>query len=431
MKIVPCFWFLVISLAAVSCATDTGTESAVHQTPALSASSSITIDAGTYTDSFGEIGSVKPGTDLAYTTASGESWLAYDVVVPEAGRYEVVLTAAAMGEGATAWIEDYYENPDGRTYNITGSIDLAMTNEVSNSFERHTKTGSPLNAGTHKMKLHLKGDVRVEKFEFTLIKPHVPTPVSLKQNMSGEEWVIVWSDEFDGTGLPDTSKWTFDIGDWGWGNNELQYYTENRVENARLEGGNLIIEARKNDEGNKWTSARLTTRGKVAFTYGRIEFRARVPKEKGNWAAGWTLGDSYVDEISWPYCGEIDILESVGYEMDDATGDGKAHASAHCGAYYFKLGNQPTGIIDVKNMNEAFQTYAVDWGPDGMTASVDGISYFTYNDTSTPLSWPFDKPQNIILNLAMGGGWGGLQGMDESVTSQKFVLDYVRVYEKR
>ncbi len=424
------FCCLVICLAS-SCAPDAVSEEVVMSDSTLLVQTIITIEAESFTDSGGEVGSDKPNSELNYITTVDESWLAFNVIVPEAGRYIMELTASAGAEGATAWIEDYYDNPDGRTYNVTGTIIMDAGDENSESFQQYTKTGSPLNAGTHKMKLHLKGNVRVDKFEFKLIKPHVHTPVSLTQNMSGEEWVIVWSDEFDGTGLPDTSKWTFDIGDWGWGNNELQYYTENRVENARLEDGNLIIEALKNDEGNEWTSARLTTRGKVSFTYGRIEFRARVPKEKGNWAAGWTLGDSYLDEISWPYCGEIDILESVGYEMDDATGDGKAHASAHCGAYYFKLGNQPTGIIDVKNMNEAYHTYAVDWGPDGMTASVDGISYFTYNDTSTPLSWPFDKPQNIILNLAMGGGWGGLQGMDENVTSQKFMLDYVRVYEKR
>ena len=141
------------------------------------------------------------------------------------------------------------------------------------------------------------------------------------------------------------------------------------------------------------------------------------------------IGQLAEQKLSWPYCGEIDILESVGYEMDDETGDGIAHASAHCGAYYFKLGNQPTGIIPVANMYEEFHTYAVEWTPEKIEAFVDGISYFVYNDTSSELAWPFSKPQNIILNLAMGGGWGGAQGMDESVTSQKMVVDYVRVYE--
>jgi beta-glucanase (GH16 family) len=164
--------------------------------------------------------------------------------------------------------------------------------------------------------------------------------------------------------------------------------------------------------------------------YGKIEIHAKLPAEKGNWAAGWTLGDSYVDELSWPYCGEIDILESVGYEMDNETGNGIAHASAHCGAYYFKLGNQPTGTIPVENMDDTFHTYSVEWTPEKIEAFVDGVSYFIYEDTSTELSWPFSDPQNLILNLAMGGGWGGLMGMDPSVDLQRMEVDYVRVYQK-
>ena len=142
------------------------------------------------------------------------------------------------------------------------------------------------------MKLHLNGKgAKVDWVKFTLMKKHQLTPQTLTQKTDGTEWKIVWSDEFDGEGLIDTSKWTYDIGNWGWGNNELQYYTENRLENARQENGNLIIEARKNDMGEQWTSARLTTRGKVTFVYGRIECRAKVPPNRGNWAAGWTLGD--------------------------------------------------------------------------------------------------------------------------------------------
>jgi hypothetical protein len=391
----------------------------------------VVVNADRFTQSQGKVEKKSNSESATFVTSEGQgNWLAYEVEIPQAGRYVVNLYAVTKDTIANAWIEDYFDNTDGRTYNITGTIAIDRNNTNDHSFLPHTKKGSPLNAGKHAIKLHLNGSVDVEKIEFTLIKPHVATPKTLTQKMDGLELFIAWSDEFDGTGLPDTSKWTFDYGDWGWGNNELQYYTENRTKNARLENGNLVIEAHKNDDGMTWSSARLTTRGKVAFLYGRIEFRAKVPKQRGNWAAGWTLGDDYVDELSWPYCGEIDILESVGYEMDDVTGDGKAHASAHCGAYYFKLGNQPTGITDVKNMNEDFHTYAVDWNPDGIIAYVDNVEYFRYEDTSTPLSWPFDKPQNIILNLAMGGGWGGLEGMDPAVTSQKMIIDYVRVYEK-
>ena len=362
------------------------------------------------------------------TSSSAESWVTFNVDIPTPGRYKVELNSMGTSNQASAWLEDYITNKDGRNYNVTGS----MTIPNNNTFTSVSKDGSPLNKGTHEMKLHLKGEnIKVDWLKFTLIKKHQLTPKTLTQNTIGKDWDLVWSDEFNGKGEIDNSKWIFDIGDWGWGNNELQYYTENRLKNARQENGNLIIEAHKNDMGSKWTSARLTTRGKVTFLYGRIEIRAKVPNKRGTWAAGWTLGDDYVDELSWPYCGEIDILESVGYEMDDETGNGIAHASTHNGAYYFKLGNHQTGIVDVKNMNNEFHTYTIDWGKEFMTAYVDGVEYFTYKDDKTKNAWPFGRPQNLILNLAMGGGWGGAQGMDESMTSQQYIIDYVRVYGKK
>ena len=379
--------------------------------------SAITIEAESFIESNGD--AIKG--DNAVKLKGEDAWLTFDVNVPTAGRYRCEIAASAVGETQPVfWMEDYIDNKDERTYNITGDMTGTLKRE-----------GSPLNKGLHKMKLHLKeGAASIDNITFTLMRARKATPITMTQKMEGSEWKLVWSDEFD-TEQVDTTKWTYDIGDWGWGNNELQYYTANRPENARIEDGNLVIEARKNDNGSEWTSARLTTRGKVAFLYGRIEFRAKVPVEKGNWAAGWTLGDTYVDELSWPYCGEIDILETVGYELDNETGDGIAHASAHSGAYYFKLGNQPTGITDVKNMKEEFHTYGVDWSPEGITAYVDGKEYFEYSETSPELAWPFGQSQALILNLAMGGGWGGLQGMDETVSSQKFILDYVRVYERQ
>ena len=415
--------FIIVALVSCVRNSEKGEETTTKETPKTE--TGITTQVENYLESNGEI--TKDG-GKGITSLKGESWASFDVNIPEAGRYKFEINAAAESDGATVWMEDYIENKDGRTYNVTGAVPVSN----NKTFTISSKDGSPLNKGVHKMKLHLKGDnVKVDWFRFTLMKKHQITPQNLAQKTDGKEWKVVWADEFNGEGIPDTTKWTFDIGNWGWGNNELQYYTEKRVENARQENGNLIIEARKNDMGEEWTSARLTTRGKVSFLYGRIEFRAKVPVEKGNWAAGWTLGDKYVDELSWPYCGEIDILETVGYELDDVTGDGKAHASAHSGAYYFKLGNQPTGITDVKNMHDEFHIYAIDWTPEGMIATVDGKEYFSYDDTSTELAWPFGQPQNLILNLAMGGGWGGQKGMHESAISQKFILDYVRVYEKR
>ncbi|MEM1215513.1 MAG: family 16 glycosylhydrolase [Bacteroidota bacterium] len=420
----PVQWLCVAFLLSVflyNCE-QTPTASAEPAADTAEASNTIALSLADFTSSEGEFTT----TDSTVALSAGENgWLAYTLDVPVAGRYRVNVTATGPDSTAAVWIEDYVNNKDGRTYNITGSMGLLGKESV-------TIDGSPLHAGQHPIKVHLEGaGTSVSAVEFELLIEHQLTPKTLTQDMDGEEWEIVWADEFDGSGIPDTSKWTFDLGNWGWGNNELQYYTDFRPKNARQENGNLIIESHKEDMGQAWTSARLTTRGKVSFTYGKIEFRAKVPPKRGNWAAGWTLGDSYVDEISWPYCGEIDIMESVGFEMDDETGNGEAHASVHCGAYYFKLGNHHTGTIEVENMHETFHTYGVIWTPEGITAYVDDQAYFTYDDTSTELAWPFDQPQNIILNLAMGGGWGGAEGMDETMTSQQIVVDYVRVYGKR
>jgi len=368
------------------------------------------------------------GNDGSFVKTKDGGWLTYKINVLTAGRYNVQVFAQTIDNSKIdCWVEDYIDNKDGRSYNITGSM-LLQTGTDSTNFKMVNREGSPLDTGIHNIRLHVgKGNAMIDKISFTLMKPHKNSPQIYTQKTDGKEWKLTWSDEFEGTGIPDTTKWTFDIGNWGWGNNELQYYTEKDVNNARLEDGSLIIEARKNPDNIYWTSARLTTRGKESFLYGKIEFRAKVPAGDGSWAAGWLLGDNYRDELSWPYCGEVDILENVGCEIDNVTGNGKTHASVHCGAYYFKLGNQPTAIIDVKNMEKAFHDYTMEWLPTGMIISIDGKKYFEYKDTSSELSWPYNKPQNLILNLAMGGGMG--RDVDPTLTSQKLIVDYVRVYE--
>ncbi len=152
---------------------------------------------------------------------------------------------------------------------------------------------------------------------------------------------------------------------------------------------------------------------------------------RGSWAAGWTLGDAYRDEISWPYCGEIDVLECVGYEINDTTGSGMNHATCHTRAYYFKQGNQIGSEIEIDSMNTMFHTYAVEWSPTKIEGFLDGVQYYVYDKNANELEWPFNTTQNIILNLAIGGGWGGAKGVDSSYTSHQYILDYVRVYEKK
>jgi len=424
MKLLINATFLSILILGISCSPNkiesTETEAAPKTENKSTSSNEIIIELEDFTKASQEY-SVTVG-NVSYISTTNNAWLTYEIPFHIAGRYKVEVIGKS-GNEAKVWLEDYIENTDGRTYNVTGTILLN-----SDDFESVSVDGSPFNNGIHKMKLHVEGeDVHLDKLKFTLMMEHQITPESLTQNMEGAEWELVWSDEFEGEKL-DESKWLYDVGNWGWGNNELQYYTDNRIENTRLEDGNLIIEARKNDMGQEWTSARLTTRGKVSFLYGKIEFKAIVPREKGNWAAGWTLGDSYVDELSWPYCGEIDIMESVGYEVNDETGDGISHATVHTPAYYFKINNQISSTKNVKNIAGEFHTYAVEWTPTEVRGLVDGEQYYLYDKNANDREWPFAKPQNIILNLAMGGGWGGAEGMDSTVTSQKLIIDYVRVY---
>lgn len=351
-----------------------------------------------------------------------DSNLYFEIDIPTTGRYQLTLKAKAS-DSSSVWLEDYVNNQDNRTYNVSGNIYIEGG--------KGTIDGSPLAKGMHEMRFHFSDPtVAFESIEFKLMQSFVKTPEVLEQKVDGQDWNLVWSDEFDQGPEVDESKWSFNVGNWGWGNNELQYYTENKVENARIEDGNLIIEAHQIEDSKYWTSARLTTQGKVAFKYGKVEFRAKVPYGRGTWAAGWLLGDDYRDEMSWPYCGEIDVLECVGYEINDTSGNGKNHGSCHTRAYYFKQNNHITGEIDMEDMHASFHTYSIEWYKDHIKAFVDGEHYYTYDKVANEYEWPFNKAHNIILNLAIGGGWGGLKGVDSSFKSHQYIIDYVRVYEK-
>lgn len=365
----------------------------------------------------------------AVGTGAESGWLEYEIEIPVCGRYRSTLLVEVEGGGErTVWLEDHVGNPDGRTYDITGPIPVGAPTQGPIEVGRD---GAPLDAMTHRLRVHHAGGrVTLHGIRFELMRRHLPTPTTHVQRTEGDgEWVLAWSDEFDGEGLPDPAHWTHDVGDWGWGNREPQYYTEARTANARQEDGCLVIEARRGDLGKPWTSARLTTRGKRSFLYGRLEIRAKAPVGDGAWAAGWLLGDDYRDERSWPYCGEVDVLEAVGREVDDTSGDGINHGSCHTRAYYFKQGNHISRTIPVQGMGTGFHEYAMEWDRDEVRMYVDGEHYYTYDKTADEFEWPFARPQNLILNLAMGGGMGG--EIDPELTSQRLVVDYVRVFGRR
>jgi beta-glucanase (GH16 family) len=255
------------------------------------------------------------------------------------------------------------------------------------------------------------------------------------------DWELTWADEFEQDGLPDPAKWTYEEGFVR--NRELQYYTANRLENARIENGVLIIEARKERFPNprhqpdaserRWqqqrahadyTSASLTTRGRAEWTYGRIEVRAKLPGGRGTWPAIWMLGTN-MSEVGWPACGEIDIMEYVGHHP------GVVHANVHTRGYNHTRGNGRGAQIKVPDAETDFHVYAVEWTPEHLKFFVDDEDYFTLKNDGTGVdSWPFDAPHYLILNLAIGGAWGGQQGIDDSIFPQPFLIDYVRVYRR-
>ena len=235
---------------------------------------------------------------------------------------------------------------------------------------------------------------------------------------------LVWSDEFNYTGLPDSSKWSCDVGGNGWGNNELQYYTKARAENARVENGNLVIEARKEAyEGKNYTSARLVSKNKGDWKYGRIEVRARIPHGKGIWPAIWMLPTDW-KYGGWPHSGEIDIMEYVGHMPDSVFG------SIHTGAFNHAIHTQKTKGLYFNDLATAFHNYSIEWKKDKIKFLVDGKKYLEFkNDGKGPEHWPFDQAFHVILNIAYGGNWGGQHGVDDSILPQQMLVDYVRVYQ--
>ncbi len=239
-------------------------------------------------------------------------------------------------------------------------------------------------------------------------------------------WNLVWSDEFNYTGLPDSTKWDYDVGGDGWGNNELQYYTFKRDSNARVENGNLIIEARREIAGsNYFTSARLLSTNTGNWTYGRFEVRAKIPKGRGTWPAIWMLPTNWTyGNGGWPDNGEIDIMEHVGYDP------GVIHGSTHTNKYNWKINTGKTATIKIPDAQEEFHVYALEWYADSLSIFVDSTKYFTFKNEHTGWQvWPFDKNFHFILNLAIGGSWGGQQGIDMTAYPTQMLIDYVRVYK--
>ena len=252
-------------------------------------------------------------------------------------------------------------------------------------------------------------------------KPAVPETATMS---TGKKLRLVWNDEFDGRGLPDPAKWSYEEGFVR--NREFQYYTRERSANARREKGSLVLEARLDSLRHAngvalCTSGSINTRGKASWKYGRFEIRAKLPGGIGAWPAIWMLGDN-IPKVGWPRCGEIDIMEYVGHRKD------QVHFTVHAqneGRHVSKGVNVnfPTAETD-------FAVYVLEWERDALRFFVDGNLGLEFKRGDIAIApWPFDKPHYLLLNLAIGGSWGAEKGIDGAIFPCRFEVDYVRVYQ--
>ena len=249
-----------------------------------------------------------------------------------------------------------------------------------------------------------------------------------------ENWELLWSDEFNDEEL-DLTKWNKLNWKPGWVNNELQAYTD-RDTNIFLENGHLVLQGNiepgysgtdyvGNNYVSDYTSGRVNTDDKFSTIYGRFDIKAKLPAGKGSWPAIWMLGES-ISSIGWPQCGEIDIMEHVGYDQ------GLVHGSIHTQDYNHMYGTQKSGSKYVDDVTDAFHVYSLEWSPFYLRYLIDNEPFFfVYNDSNGDFGkWPFNDPHYLILNLAIGGDWGGVQGVSASAFPMKMYIDYVRVYKK-
>ncbi len=252
-------------------------------------------------------------------------------------------------------------------------------------------------------------------------------PIDGSQLAKDAPWKLVWADEFDQDGKPDPKKWKYELG-YQIRNREAQHYTDKK-KNAYVKDGHLIIEAIKekskapNGKTADYTAASLNSA--KPFLYGRIDVRAKLPTGRGMWPAIWMLADR-IGKVRWPLCGEIDIMENVGYDPH------VVHGSVHTQKYNHTINTHQSSSLELEAPWENFHVYGIEWYPDRIDFYIDRVKYMTFNNEgSGDEAWPFDNPHNLKLNIAIGGMWGGVKGIDDSIFPQQMVIDYVRVYEAK
>ncbi|GAA4442387.1 hypothetical protein GCM10023091_29130 [Ravibacter arvi] len=248
-------------------------------------------------------------------------------------------------------------------------------------------------------------------------------------NAQKSDWELVWADDFDYEGLPDDHRWSYDVGDHGWGNRELQNYLGKDTSTAYVHDGNLRIKANRVITGNDttYTSARLVTKGKGDWKYGKIEVRAKTSTGKGILAAIWMLPTDH-KHGGWPQFGEIDIMEHLSLENYRDS----IFQTTHTGAYNHLKGTQRGARTYIKNPWEDFHIYSVEWSPEGIYYLIDGVKRYHFpNESKSVDEWPFDVPFHLLMNISVGGNWEGSEGIDPATFPAEMLVDYVRVYQEK
>lgn len=322
---------------------------------------------------------------------------------------------------STTWVDVHYK------VNSGNQLNYRMTYNSSNSRYENTLNVVNGNVITYSFTYNNANPAYdTEWFSYTVgstvtvpgTKVPVATSTPVNTSSSGN-YTLKWSDEFNGSAI-NTSNWTYDIGGTGWGNNELEYYT-NRSQNASVQNGNLVINAIKESySGMNYTSARLKTKGLRSWTYGKVEARIKIPTGQGLWPAFWMLGNN-IDSVSWPACGEIDIMEHVN---NAAAINGTIHWSDTNNSYAYYGGI--TGTVDFS----LFHTYSIEWNSSAIIWYIDGTKFWEANVLNGINGTDeFHRPFFILINLAVGGNWPGSPNESTKFPAQMLV-DYVRVYQK-
>lgn len=430
---IPVLLFLVSAfLLIIGCEKDTGSEFSADFSYEFMDDNHVRFtnqSEGEYFSLFWDFGN----GDTVSTTNKNRS---FEIYYPEAGSYQVSLTVYNYtGQTRTA-TETISITSDDLVVSFNAKVDPENPNYV---ILENTSTGNYdslrweyrnqeiENQQDHTAWLPFSGQYTLKLVVFKNGEPFTSTKtVTISQDDPDyvDNLQLTWEEEFDGTAV-NTDNWTFDTGATGWGNNELQNYTNG--ENVEVTNGKLIITARKVDDEKQpgsYTSSRLKTANKKEFAYGRMEVRAKLPSGKGIWPAIWMLGSNF-PTAGWPECGEIDIMEYVGYQPNTV------HSTIHTPSSY---GNSVNGTsVTLETAEEAFHNYGIIRTEKYIRFYIDTPDNITY--TYAPSSknednWPFDQPFFFILNMAVGGNWGGAQGIDNSIFPQKMEIEYVRVYQE-